>query len=281
MSLPYDWLKDPLLSLALCWRIARQDGVILAFTSHDQDLLIDATRYQASVGLESSALMANVDVQTTPYALGGGVSLQGLSQQDLEAGRYDGALVHVFVCDWQAPQARRLPLAHGRFGALKRDGPRFEVQVEGATRALDNSVFGLTTPTCRAELGDALCRVNLRKHRQLASVARVISAQQFVLASDNLENGFASQGRLRWLSGANTGLDQDVLEQTLEAAGGAIVTLFEPPPAGVARPGDRLLLYAGCDKRFITCQTRFDNALNFRGEPFVPGLDAMVRYGTG
>jgi uncharacterized phage protein (TIGR02218 family) len=40
--------------------------------------------------------------------------------------------------------------------------------------------------------------------------------------------------------------------------------------------GDSYSLQAGCDKTLPTCITRFNNALNFRGEPFVPGTDKML-----
>ena len=36
-------------------------------------------------------------------------------------------------------------------------------------------------------------------------------------------------------------------------------------------------LLAGCDKSLATCRDRFDNLVNFRGEPYVPGLDKMVQ----
>ena len=29
-------------------------------------------------------------------------------------------------------------------------------------------------------------------------------------------------------------------------------------------------LVAGCDKKFITCCNKFNNAVNFRGEPLIP-----------
>jgi uncharacterized protein (TIGR02217 family) len=43
-------------------------------------------------------------------------------------------------------------------------------------------------------------------------------------------------------------------------------------------PGDAFTVHPGCDKRLATCRDIFANVLNFRGEPFVPGLDALGRY---
>jgi uncharacterized phage protein (TIGR02218 family) len=51
--------------------------------------------------------------------------------------------------------------------------------------------------------------------------------------------------------------------------------LFLPMPHAIAI-GDSYSAVAGCDKRFDTCVSRFNNALNFRGEPHVPGTDKLL-----
>ena len=45
-----------------------------------------------------------------------------------------------------------------------------------------------------------------------------------------------------------------------------------------SRAGDTFTVTAGCDKRFATCRDRFDNAVNFRGFPHIPGNDFVVSY---
>jgi uncharacterized phage protein (TIGR02218 family) len=40
--------------------------------------------------------------------------------------------------------------------------------------------------------------------------------------------------------------------------------------------GDSYTLQQGCDKTIGTCSNRYNNAINFRGEPHVPGLDKML-----
>jgi uncharacterized phage protein (TIGR02218 family) len=51
--------------------------------------------------------------------------------------------------------------------------------------------------------------------------------------------------------------------------------LVLPMPYSIAS-GDTYNLIKGCDKTLITCAERFDNIVNFRGEPSVPGLDRML-----
>ena len=53
------------------------------------------------------------------------------------------------------------------------------------------------------------------------------------------------------------------------------LTLFLPF-AYAFEAGDVIRVQPGCDKRLVTCRTKFDNRLNFRGEPHVPGLNALI-----
>jgi uncharacterized phage protein (TIGR02218 family) len=79
-------------------------------------------------------------------------------------------------------------------------------------------------------------------------------------------------GRIRYMSGENCGLTSVIL-----GVAGAIVQVRDLPRAAV-ETGCRVELREGCDKRFETCATRFNNAVNFRGEPHLPGNDLLTRY---
>jgi uncharacterized phage protein (TIGR02218 family) len=91
------------------------------------------------------------------------------------------------------------------------------------------------------------------------------------MPSPVISNGFA-YGAVRWLDGANCGLTSDIWES--DATG---VTLPRQPNSAIAT-GSRIELIEGCDKQITTCATRFANAINFRGEPYLPGNDLLTRY---
>ena len=61
------------------------------------------------------------------------------------------------------------------------------------------------------------------------------------------------------------------------ALGGEVV-LDAPVDLSVAA-GTRAIAREGCDRTLATCSSRFANAVNFQGEPFLPGNDAVMRYG--
>jgi uncharacterized phage protein (TIGR02218 family) len=53
------------------------------------------------------------------------------------------------------------------------------------------------------------------------------------------------------------------------------LSLWQAVPEPIAS-GDTLTVAAGCDKRFVTCRARFNNVINFRGFPQIPGNDFVI-----
>ena len=42
-------------------------------------------------------------------------------------------------------------------------------------------------------------------------------------------------------------------------------------------PGDQFEIIAGCDKTKTSCKNKFNNLINFRGFPDIPGSDKMLK----
>ena len=56
---------------------------------------------------------------------------------------------------------------------------------------------------------------------------------------------------------------------------GGVVQLYLPMPRPV-QVGDTLSIYPGCDKRVGHCRDKFNNIVNMRAEPYVPGTDFIL-----
>ena len=270
-------LAPEVTTLALCWRIARADGVTLGFTTHDRAFDFEGMRYDSAPGMLPSAISTGDGLEIDTMEVAGALSAAAITASDLAAGRYDRAVVRVFMVDWAALAAGALPLARGTLGEVARTaagaGGSFTAELRGPTADFDTVCVETYSPECRAELGDARCRVDLAPLTVVAVVAAAADAAVTVAGVIDLER-FA-HGRLRALAGANAGIDARIV-----AASEAGLELFEPLPFDLAA-GTRIELREGCDKRFATCSTRFGNALSFRGEPHVPGGDLLTRFEVG
>jgi hypothetical protein len=86
--------------------------------------------------------------------------------------------------------------------------------------------------------------------------------------------GFFDYGKITMTSGASAGLSMEI-----KAYSPGLITLQVQLPRGV-QPGDTYSIQVGCGKRFAEdCVARFNNGLNFRGEPHLPGMDQVLRVG--
>lgn len=269
-SLPPTVLAEELTHLALCWRLVRRDGVALGFTSHDRPLLADGLRHESRPGMSPSAVVLGDGVAADDMEVAGALSTGALTASDLLAGRWDGARLDLFLVDWRDPDGGRQWLAQGTLGDVAVGtgaDAGFLAELIGPGAALAASVVETCSPECRAELGDARCRVDLRPRERFARVSAA-AADRVQLADIILADQV--QGELAVIDGPQAGLVRRLLA---ESAGWLV--LDEPLALAV---GTRVLVREGCDKRFSTCRDRFANARNFRGEPHVPGADLLTRY---
>lgn len=264
-------VEGDLTSLAFCWRLERRDGVAMGFTTHDRDLEIGGLTYRAAPGMLPSAITLSDGFDPNGVDIDGALTAAAITAADLAAGRWDGAAVTIFAVDWEAPDGDRLPLARGELGDVGMSGNGFSAELRGPAAGLERPVVELTSPECRARLGDKRCRVDMSARVRLTRVAAIIDEDRIEVASAAAGNAYG-YGRLRWISGANSGLTSAVLRSD-----GPVLTLREPPHA-VPAIGDSVEIQEGCDKRLETCAGRFANVLNFRGEPHLPGMDLLTRY---
>lgn len=265
------WLDQPLTTSCYAWRLERADGVTIGFTSHDRDLVIDNLRYRAAPGMVPSTIALSDSLEMDSVDIEGVMTSTAITETDLMAGRWNGAGLHISLVNWKHPEDEPLHLISGEFGEITRSGDAFRVEMLGGTSFLDEAIAPLTSPTCRARLGDRACKISLAAHQAEMTVTQMVNSQ---LEFADLQGQAADYiyGELRWLSGKNCGLSFAII-----GGEGNAIRLADQPAQPVSI-GDRALLTAGCDKNFATCRDRFQNSINFRGEPYLPGNDLLTRY---
>jgi uncharacterized phage protein (TIGR02218 family) len=262
-------LDKPLTSIAFCWRLERRDGAGLALTSHDRPLMVGGVRYEPAPGITPSAIRAELGLEPNSSEIQGSLSSEAISEADVAAGRWDGAGLSLFAVDWEMPEGEALSLLSGELGRLQRKDRAFEADLLGSAAKLQQPICPFTSPDCRAELGDPKCRVDMAGRRVRTNVTGINGNLLEVDAPVDERFRF---GSIRFLAGPANGERRTIL-----AAVGHELTL-RSATAGEVAAGTAVELVEGCDKTFATCSGRFANAVNFRGEPHLPGNDLLTRY---
>lgn len=261
--------KEPVSTIAFCWRIERRDGAGLALTSHDAPLERDGIVHRSDPGVLPAAVTRGLGLEPHSSEVSGALSATALTDEDLRHGRWDGARIRLSAVDWESPGAAAVEMLAGELGEVAASGGSFTADLVGAASRLNGSVCPSTSPQCRAEFGDKRCRFDLSG---LSRRAAVVSSAAGELRLDQPFDRDFLFGRLRFLSGANCGSSTVIL-----AVDESMIRVRDLPRASV-ESGCIVELRQGCDKRLETCSTRFGNAANFRGEPHLPGNDLLTRY---
>jgi uncharacterized phage protein (TIGR02218 family) len=270
-------LDSGVTTLCRCWLITRSDGVTQGFTDHDEDIVLGNTACRAGSGLTGSETTQKLGLAVDTSELAGALADDSLNEADLAAGRYDGAGVELWLTDWSEPGLRVL-LAKGTLGEVRRQGPAFTAEIRGLSERLGQQSGRLYTATCAADLGDARCTISLADpaFHGSGTVAGLSSTSTFTASGlESFDDGWFKAGKLIFTGGANTGLSVEV--KSHRKAASVTLDLWQPMAEPIVA-GDTFTVTAGCDKRFQTCHDRFNNVLNFRGFPHVPGNDFVISY---
>jgi uncharacterized phage protein (TIGR02218 family) len=266
-------LAGEVTTLATCWQITRRDGVVLGFTDHVRNLEVDGVTYKAASGYTRTAIRGTADLAVDNLDVESVFSDDGISEEDLRAGKYDFAEVRMFLVNYEDLGQGILKLRRGWLGEVTiRDG-MYVAELRGMTQRLQMTVGEVYAPDCSADLGDARCGVDLAALEESGTVNAVTSATAFETSLAQPTSWYDG-GELTWTSGANAG--QTVAVRSWDPATG-MLTLFLPALYPM-QAGDAFTIRPGCDKSFATCQAKFDNAINFRGFPHVPGTDQVLSY---
>ncbi len=263
-------LQGEVLTLATCWKLTRRDATVMGFTDHDRDLGVDGVTYRAATGFTPTAVASSASLSVDNLDIEGMLHSDTITEEDLMAGLYDHAEIEVFMLNYADMASGRIPLRVGWLGEVTFDGTRFIAEVRGLTQRLSQRVGELYSPSCRADLGDARCKVNLAGRTFTGTITGVTSRSVVHDTARTEDSGVFSFGTLRFVSGGNNGLTREIKYYTP-----GTMTVFLPYPYDI-EAGDIYIITEGCDKTFETCISRFDNAVNFRGEPHVPGLDRLL-----
>jgi uncharacterized phage protein (TIGR02218 family) len=268
-------------TLAWCWRLTRHDGTRLGFTDHDRDLAFDGTTFAAATGFTATEIKDSLGLAVDNLEVESALSADSLNESDLAAGLFDDAAVEIWRVNWQ-DTAQRVLMRSGSIGEVRRAGSAFAAEVRGLAHYLQQPKGRLFQYGCDADLGDARCSVDLASpaFRASGTVIVATSLRRFTaMGLDSFGGGFFSRGLLSFTTGANAGRSQEVRRHLFAAP--VILELWQPTAEAIL-PGDQFTVTAGCDKQFATCKAKFDNAVNFRGFPHMPGNDfitAVARSG--
>ncbi|MCC6926110.1 DUF2163 domain-containing protein [Novosphingobium sp.] len=264
------WFSQPLETVATFWRVMRRDGVTLGFTTHDRDLWFDHIIHRAAPGMVPSAIRRSAGFEADSAEVQGALSHNSISAFDLAIGRFDGARVLIGLVDWESHETH--VVYRGTIGTVAEEAGTFSADLVSRKAEFKRDPVPRTSPGCRAAFCGPGCTLSAVRFSHAATLSAFDAGSNAATFSSIGSLSHFVGGQLRWLDGPYAGLSSGIAG----TQGSAL--LLEVPLDQAPPPGSRVLLREGCDRTLETCVSRFANAINFQGEPFLPGNDQITRY---
>lgn len=153
-------LAQEALTLCLCWRLTRRDGVQVSVTDHDEPLDVDGFLCRPGGAFEAGRFVQSDGMKPGMAAGAGSLSSEAITGEELEAGLWDGCRVDVFQADWSFPDVGSRLVWSGYLSEIRySDTGSFEAELVSLKSDLERPVGRVLQRQCDAELGDARCGI--------------------------------------------------------------------------------------------------------------------------
>lgn len=265
--------------IARAWAITRRDGVVLGFTDHDGELSFAGIRFRPDAGLSAQAVVQGAGLSVDNTEAIGALSDGAIEERDIIAGRWDGAELRQWEVDWSKPGEHRL-IFRGHLGEVTRAGGAFKAELRGLSEPLNQPVGRVFHPRCSAVLGNSACKVDMTRPGLTGEgvIAAVDGGKFHLTGFAGFDDRWFERGRLLVISGDAADIGGHIKNDRAAPRGGREIDLWTQTGIMPA-VGDRVRLYAGCDKSVGSCRLKFQNFLNYRGFPHLPQEDWLMAPG--
>lgn len=278
-------------SLAYGLFIRRTDGELYGFTSHDQPFDMDVVQWLPDT-YSSSAYIQTFDAEqgfdASNLVTTAGFNVDNLEittlddgtffdRDDILAGRWRDAEYRIFRYRWDVSPTIDddvETIVRGNFGEITLGQSTIKIELRGLTQRLQQPIGIVSQKTCRVRLGSVgigQCNKDLTSFTFNLTVTGVTDKRTFTCSGAVQADDYFGEGLVTFNTGDNAGLTLKVRSFASGVFTLSLAATFD------IQVGDTLTAVAGCRKRLTEdCKTKFNNVLNFQGEPHRPTTDALI-----
>ena len=280
------------LSWSFIIRFETRSGYVFGYTTYDEPITHDGVVY--SPGLSQTELtkgwdgfVSNVDLE---LLLETDIS-KGFLRNLIVSGYYDGTRYRMSIINHETPEGI-LSVQSGVVGEFSvRDRRLVNVELRSLTQVLkEQSVVSLFTPSDPELLGSEKNGVNLSAFTVSATVYQVDNERNSIRFIDSsgdtgtnwAETNYYAYGVVKWTSGDNYIPSQNnthYFQNEIRTNVSGNRFILQNSTAFPVKVGDTALLIAGYDGSIEQAKTKFNNVVNFRGFPLIPGNNKLLEQG--
>lgn len=254
--------------LIKCITLELVNGRKFGFCSHDVDVVIDDVTYIANVS-NISAIVQKSNNFVDNFEMQSVINHESITMEDALSGVYDNAVVEVFIIFANQPK-QKIWSKKGYIGEIEIKGNKIIANIMGLASALEKGIGEFFSENCRASFGDRRCKASMSKYYQQAFISKVYDRRIFRIDAKMLYPDMYAFGKILFLCGPNKDVSIEISQIIDDKIILAIPATFD------LTAGEKINIFAGCNKSLQMCKTIYNNVTNFRGEPNLPTMGDVL-----
>lgn len=255
---------------AMCWHIKLKNDEEIGFTTHDNDIKINGLNYLSKALIRYDAIQKNTNLLKGFNEIIGIIDHELIKEDDILKGKFDNALLSIYLVNYKDTKQLQHLLKQGYISNIKYSNDQFYANVSPLTEKLNSNINQFFSPYCRAKFCDKKCKLDKSIYTKIGKIHKIINRNSFLDEDRTEDNYYYNFGMIKFLSGKNKGMNLEISNFYNKVVEVILLPLIE------LSLGDQYEITAGCDKSFSTCINKFNNAINFRGEPHISDVIGSV-----
>ncbi len=241
------------VNIIYLFEIFLASGEVLYLNSSGDDILLDHKKFSASSGLNITRGEFNDSAENI-------IEIHGIFSQKAISKKtsLNGCKIKIY----HYLNGKQSPLVTYFITEFQKNDLDFNIKCEPEVTKYNQSIVLLFSKTCRANFGDEKCGINIDLYKKKYQI-KSLKDNIIYFTNINQSNGYYNLGYVIFKNQLDKWVKFKILSHynnKIETSSNISNDLMEQNYA---------ILVPACDKTFITCCNKFNNAVNFRGEPTI------------
>ena len=154
------------ISTSLCFliRMQRLDATVFGFTNLDRDVTFNdgagAVVYRHLPGVDRTSITTSSDLAIDNTEINAFFESSGFVKEDIRDGLWDFAEIKIYLVNYENIAQGALKIRRGFLGEVT-TGIQMFSEIRGMMQKYIKEIVEFTAPLCRADLGDARCKIDI------------------------------------------------------------------------------------------------------------------------
>lgn len=256
-------LEKENLNLIRCYKISLKNNTNLYFTEYSENLIIEKNIYLAQNLFTIKQIKKTSELENLINTITGYIDENYFKQNEINAGKFNNALIEIFLFNIQTDE--KLNLYNGIIKSISIQENIFIMNCNNVS-FLENHLGDTFSPLCNCSFCDDKCKLNKDNFIANGTISEIINNTQIIINTItiiNKPNNYYNNGLITF------NYNNQFYSTEVKTSDGKLI-IFKFPLPFELQINNSFQIMIGCDKMFTTCYQKFQNAINFRGQPNIP-----------